>query len=103
MEGFELLNGVLPSNRNVSGVYSCDLLSWVMSKGKKDNMWVTVQVHTNILAVAGLLDLSCIVIPEGIEVGNDVVSKAEEEGVALISSDLSSYDIFRVLYEAGLK
>jgi hypothetical protein len=45
--------------------YTCDLLSWVMARGKAGCAWVTVQTHMNVVAVASLHDMACIICPEG--------------------------------------
>jgi hypothetical protein len=44
--------------------YASDLLSCVMAGAKKGGLWVTLQAHINIVAVAALLDLSAIIITE---------------------------------------
>lgn len=89
--------------REITGLYTCDLLSWVMANGKSGNAWITVQTHNNILAVASLLEFSCIILPDGLKPEAGVVEKAEDEGIPILGTDLSAYDIFKVLYEAGLK
>ena len=101
--GFKLLNKNENFDREVSGVYCCDLLSWVMANGKADNAWVTVQVHGNILAVASLLDFSCIIIPENIGVEDSIIEKADEEGIMIFSTELDTYHVFQKFYEAGIK
>lgn len=100
--GFKHLSGTELS-REISNVYSCDLLSWVMAKGRHDTAWITVQTHSNILAVASLLEFACIIIPEGIEVDDEIVGKANEQGVVILSTPLESFEIFKILYEAGIK
>jgi len=100
--GFKLLSEV-SVDRDITGLQCCDLLSWVMANGKADNAWITVQTHNNIVAVASLLDFACVIIPEGIEVGQPVKDKAAEEDVLLLGTDMGSYEIFKCLYEAGLK
>lgn len=90
-------------DREISNVYSCDLLSWVMAKGKHDTAWITVQTHNNILAVASLLEFACIIIPEGIQVEQDIIDKANEQEVVMLSSKLEVFEIFKILYEAGIK
>lgn len=90
-------------DKEISGLYTCDLLSWVMANGKIGNAWITVQTHNNILAVASLLEFSCIILPDGLQPDPGVIQKAENEGIPIIGSLLSAYDIFKVLYEAGLK
>lgn len=100
--GFKPLNAV-DENREVTGLQCCDLLSWVMANGKADNIWITVQTHNNIVAVASLLDFACVIIPENIEVSQSVIDKANEEEVILLGTEMGAYEIFKTLYEAGLK
>ena len=59
--------------REVSSGYTCDLLSWVMAHGREGMAWITVQTHMNVIAVATLHDMACVIIPEGIKVENDVI------------------------------
>ncbi len=87
----------------ISGLYTCDLLSWVMANGKSGNAWITVQTHSNILAVASLLEFSCIILPDGLKPEVGVIEKADDEGIPILGSDLSAFEIFKVLYEAGLR
>ncbi len=100
--GFVHLSGA-QLDRAISNVYSCDLLSWVMAKGKHDTAWITVQTHNNILAVASLLEFACIIIPEGITVEQEIIDKANDQDVTILSSKLEVFEIFKILYEAGIK
>lgn len=100
---FKVLAGKEFLDKEISGIYCCDLLSWVMSHIKEGYAWVTVQTHLNVVAVATLLDLSCIIIPESIDVDEDTLIKAEEEGIPVLSTDLNSYEIFSRFYEAGMR
>ncbi len=100
--GFVHLSGT-QLDRTISNVYSCDLLSWVMAKGKHDTAWITVQTHNNILAVASLLEFACIIIPEGITVDQEIIDKANDQEVTILSSKLEVFEIFKILYEAGIK
>ena len=81
------------TSREVTCGYTCDLLSWVMAKGREGMAWATVQAHMNVVAVAVLADMSCVIAAEGVQFGADVIEKAEEEGVALITTDLSAYHV----------
>jgi predicted transcriptional regulator len=89
--------------KEILNVYSCDLLSWVMAKGKFDTAWITVQTHSNILAVASLLDFACIIIPEGIEVEKETIDKANEQNVVILSTELDTFEIFKILYKEGIQ
>lgn len=101
--GLKLLAGGTGADKELTGAYICDLLSWVMSHGKKGDAWITVQTHSNIIAVAALLELSCVIIPEEIEVSTDTLHKAEEEGIAVYQSSLSAYELAKELYLMGIE
>ncbi len=80
----------------------CDLLSWVMARGSEGCAWVTVQTHLNVVAVASLHEMACVVWPESVEVNAESLARADEVGVAVISSPLSAYKIVGLMYEAGV-
>ncbi len=80
----------------------CDLLSWVMARGSEGCAWVTVQTHLNVVAVASLHEMACVVWPESVEVNAESLARADEVGVAVISSPLSAYKIAGLMYEAGV-
>lgn len=101
--GLKLLAGKGGTDRELTGVYICDLLSWVMAHGNKGDAWITVQTHSNIIAVAALLELSCIIVPEEVEVEEDTLQKAEDEGVAVYQSSISAYGIAKELYKMGIE
>lgn len=90
-------------DRPVCGVYICDLLSWTMAHAQKDNAWVTVQVHSNIVAVALLTEVSCIIVPEGIAVNEDTISKANEEKIPILSTNKTAYQVAIDIYHLGEK
>ncbi len=89
-------------NRTVNEGYSCDLLSWVMAHGREGMAWITVQTHMNVIAVASLHDMSCVIIPENIRMEDDVLAKATEEGITVLSSELTAFDISGRLFAAGI-
>ncbi len=85
--------------RDINGVYICDLLSWVMANAQKGDAWITVMTHSNVIAVASLLELGCIIVPEGIEVEAESLAKADEEGIPVLASGLTAYKLATGLYE----
>lgn len=101
-QGFKLISETSDLDREISGVECCDLLSWVMANGKEGEAWITVQIHSNIVAVATLLDFSCIIVPEDIQVDAEVLDKAKDEDIAVFSTHLDAYGIFKVMYENGI-
>ncbi len=101
--GLKLLAGDEGLNKELTGVYICDLLSWVMSHGKKGDAWITVQTHSNIIAVAVLLELGCVIVPEGIEVEAETLQKADNEGIPVFQSNHSSYELAKELCRMGIE
>lgn len=89
-------------NREVSGVYICDLLSWVMAHAQKGDAWITIQSHSNTIAVASLLELSCIIICEDAEIEEDTIKKAIDEEIPVLSSTKSAFMLAKGLIEGGL-
>jgi predicted transcriptional regulator len=90
---FNVLTDNKVLDKEVSGVYICDLLSWVMSHANKGDIWITVHTHINIVAVAVLVEIPCIIVPEGIKVEESTINKANEEGIVILNSDKPAYQI----------
>ncbi len=89
--GFEAV--VMPdADRDVSGGYIGDLLSWVMGRAKADNAWITIMSNINIVAVASLADVACIILAEGVTVDDNIKNTAEAKGVNILSSGLPAYE-----------
>jgi hypothetical protein len=89
--------------RPVTGAYVGDLLSDVMSHAQPGYIWITVQCHPNIAAVAKLKRLSGIVLINDRQPDTVTVKKAEKEGIPVFSSSLSSYELAGRLYEQGVR
>jgi serine kinase of HPr protein (carbohydrate metabolism regulator) len=83
--------------------YTSDLLSCVMAGAGRHGLWITLQAHTNIVAVAALLDLSAVIITEGATPEPDVVAKADDEETTLLLTDKPSFYVAGKLWEMGLK
>jgi len=87
----------------VTGGYASDLLSCVMAKAQEGNLWVTLQAHPNIVAVASLHDLAGIVITEGQEPNPQTVEKANEHGVCIMTTEHATFTIVAKLAELGVR
>jgi serine kinase of HPr protein (carbohydrate metabolism regulator) len=83
--------------------YVSDLLSCVMAGAQNGGIWITVQSHANIIAIASLLELSAIIITENAQPEHATIAKANEQDVVLLSSSLPSYIVAGRLWEMGLK
>lgn len=83
--------------------YTSDLLSCVMANAPHQGIWVTLQAHTNIVAVAALLDLCAVIITENAAPDPATIAKANQEGVVLLGTPKSSFYIAGKLWEMGLR
>lgn len=81
------------ADRTVEGVYIGDLLSWVMGRAKSGNIWITIMSNINVIAVATLADVSCVILAEGVQLDSDTMSAAKAKGVNILFTDLTSYEI----------
>jgi len=89
--------------RDVTGGYAGDMLSDVLAHSKKGNVWITLQTHTNIVAVASSKELSGIIIVNGRAPEEETLRKAKEENIPIMISSLSTYHVVCRLYELGLR
>ncbi|UCC39076.1 MAG: serine kinase [Candidatus Aminicenantes bacterium] len=83
----------------VTGGYTSDLLSDVIANSKKGNLWITLQIHQNIIAVAKLKDLAGVIIVNNREPDEETLRKAKEENVFLLRSEEMAFEVSGKLYE----
>jgi hypothetical protein len=88
--------------KTVSSAYVGDLLSWVMGRATENSAWVTIMSNSNIVAVATLADVSCIILAEGVSPDEGVAGTAMARGVNVLSSTESAYEIAKRLSGLGL-
>lgn len=93
---FTLLTNEL-YDHEITGMYCGDLLSWVMSHGKAGDLWCTVLNHLNIVAVASLVNFSCIVICEDAPIDEETIIKANQKKINILKTSLKSTDIIKKL------
>ena len=84
---------------DVTGGYTSDLLSDVIANSNEGNIWITLQIHQNIIAVAKLKDLAGIIIVNNREPDEDTLKKANEENVPILSSQDMAFEVSGKLYE----
>lgn len=99
---------VLTEPRNLSNIkpqggYTSDLLSCVMAGAKSGNIWVTLQAHMNIIAVAAMLDVAAVIITENAQLEEAVIAKANEQNVILLSTPKRSYEVCGNLWEMNIR
>ena len=83
----------------LAGGYVSDLLSHVMGQAKAGQVWVTMQAHQNIVAVASLVGLGAVIVTSGVMPEELTVKKAIDQEVALCMTNLSTYEVAGRLYQ----
>ena len=78
--------------REIDGVYIGDLLSWVMGRAQADNVWITIMSNINVIAVASLADVACVILAEDVTLDENVLATAQAKGVNVLSSPLPAYE-----------
>ena len=84
----------------VAGGYVSDLLSDVMGNAAENEVWITLQTHQNIMAIASLKDLAAIILVKGLEPDEDTLAHSEEEGIPVLGTSMGTFEIAGKLYAA---
>jgi predicted transcriptional regulator len=101
--GLEIAGGAQGLDREILGGYAADMLSCVMAGAKTGQVWVTLQAHPNVVAVADLLSLACIVISEGTHPDQLTIDRANERGVPILVSPDTTFTIVGELVAQGVR
>lgn len=88
-----ICNESLAEEKEVTGCYCGDLLSWVMSKATEGDAWLTVMGNVTSIGVAVLTEVACIILTENAPADEDAIKRAEENDVVILGTDKNSYDI----------
>lgn len=79
-------------NRTVCGAYAGDLLSWVIGRANADSAFLTIMTNVNVVAVAALAELSCVIFCENVNVPQEVMESAKEKEINLFRSNLPTFE-----------
>ena len=91
--------GTAGINRKINGGYTSDLLSDVMGNAGEGNIWVTLQTHKNIMAIASLKELAAIVLVKGFQPEEETMAESETEGIPILSISRQTFEITGAIYE----
>lgn len=80
-------------NKEISGCYCGDLLSWVMSRANEGDVWLTVMGNINSIGVAVLADVACIVLTENAALDGDALNRAKQNDVIILQTEKNSYQM----------
>ena len=101
--GLDVLTGESALGREVTGGYASDLLSCAMAGARAGDAWVTLQAHQNVVAVATLADVACVIVTEGARPDAAMVGRAEREGVVLLATKMDSFATIARLVGLGVE
>jgi serine kinase of HPr protein (carbohydrate metabolism regulator) len=86
-------------NHEITGGYTSDLLSDVMGHADEGQVWITLQTHKNVMAIASLKELSAIILVKGNQPEEDTVQQSESEGIPILGTDEEAFEISGKLYQ----
>lgn len=101
--GLKVISGASHLDKEVTGGYASDLLSDVIANAKENYIWITLQIHQNIVAVASMKNLSGIIVVNSRYPEEDTIEKAEQEGIPIMVSNLPAFELIGRLYEFGIR
>ena len=78
--------------REINGAYVGDLLSWVMGRAQADNVWITIMSNMNVIAVASLSDVSCVLLAEDVSLDDEILNTAKQKGINILSTPLAAFE-----------
>jgi predicted transcriptional regulator len=94
-----VLSGKEGLNRDIEGCYVSDLLSDVMGNADMGNVWVTLQTHKNVVAIASLKELACVILVKGQSASGETLAQSNEEGIPFLSTDMETFETAGKIYE----
>ena len=95
----QVLSGADGLDRDIEGCYVSDLLSDVMGNAEMGNVWVTLQTHKNVMAIASLKELACVVLVKGQTASEDTLEQSNEEGIPFLSTTMQTYETVGKIYQ----
>ncbi len=102
LQDFKLISNQTGLNNETKGIFASDLLSHVMGNASESSILITVLNNINVLGVASLLDLSCVIFSHGIKVNDEIIVKANELNIPLFRTKLPTVDCILALNNLGI-
>jgi predicted transcriptional regulator len=98
----EVTSGEKNLDRDVTRGYASDLMSDVIANTEKNDLWITLQTHLNVVAVASMKELAGIVLINGRRPEPETLNRAVQEGIPILISSLPSFEVIGRLYSYGI-
>ena len=94
----KVLSGEKGLEREIDGCYISDLLSDVMGNAMEGNIWITLQTHKNVMAVASLKEMSCIILVKNLVPNDETIEQSNDEDLPILQTNLPTYEIAGLVY-----
>ena len=94
----KVLSGEKGLEREIDGCYISDLLSDVMGNAMEGNIWITLQTHKKVMAVASLKEMSCIILVKNLVPNDETIEQSNDEDVPILQTSLPTYEIAGLVY-----
>ncbi len=86
-------------DKDITGAYTSDLLSDVMGNIDEGQVWITLQTHKNIMAIASLKDIAAVILVKGYKPEKDAIIQSNEEGIPILGTDKETFEMSGELYQ----
>ena len=96
--GLTVFAGKAGLQNEISGCYVSDLLSDVMGFAQENQVWMTLQTHQNVLAIASLKDLAAVIVVKGLLPDSETIKHSEEEAIPLLGTEMETFEIAGRIY-----
>lgn len=93
-----LYSGAEGLDNTVTGGYTSDLLSDVMGHAQAGHLWITLQTHTNVLAIASLKEISAVVLVNGCKPDDGILAHSRSEQVPVLGSEQGTFELTGQIY-----
>ena len=94
----KVLSGEKGLEREIDACYISDLLSDVMGNALEGNIWITLQTHKNVMAVASLKEMACIILVKNLVPNDETIEQSNEEDLPILQTNLPTYEIAGLVY-----
>ena len=95
----KVLSGESGLDHDIDGCYVSDLLSDVMGNAEMGNIWITLQVHKNVMAIASLKELACVILVKGQTAADETLEQSNEEGIPFLSTPMETFETAGKVYQ----
>lgn len=91
------------TDAEITGCYISDLLSDVLAHASPGVLWVTIQTHRNVVSVASMKDIGAVLFTCGRKPDPGILAEADEEGIVLLSTPLTTFEAAAKIWEGGVR